>query len=170
MTVRYTNADGLTQQYGTKDAQNHLMRSHRVAGAVGQLVIDFDVDNLPGFDEGVDQSSTMTRFSEAQAFLPAHAWIMSATLLVTEEFDSAGNNSTLTIGTYEKDGTVIDADGIDAAVAEAALGEGDVVLCDGDQVAATEVVAAVPAYIRATVANSPTQGAARLVIEYMLAQ
>ena len=170
MTVRYTNIDGLTQQYGTKESQNHLTRSHRVAGAVGQLVIDFDVDNLPGFDEGDDQSSTMTRFSEQQAFLPAHAWIMSATLLVTEEFDSAGNNSTLTIGTYEKDGTAIDADGIDAAIAEAAMDAGDVVLCDGDQVGATSVVADVPAYIRATVANSPTQGAARLVIEYVLAQ
>jgi hypothetical protein len=168
MTVRYTNADGLTQQYGTKDAQNHLMRSHRVAGAVGQLVIDFSWDNLPGFDEGADQSATMTRFSEQQAFLPAGAWIKSATLLVQSAM--TGTTGTLTIGTYQKDGTVIDADGIDAAIAQADLAANKVVLCNGDQVGGVNGVGANAAYVRATTGGTVTGGEFRLVIEYVMSQ
>jgi hypothetical protein len=166
-----TNSDGLTRRYGSV-GHNGVgnTRATSVGGAGGQLVIDFTFDNLPGFDEDAGGGSTPDSFSGLQARIPGGSYIESAYLLITEEWDSAGNNSTLTIGTYEQDGTVIDADGIDAAIAEAAIDAvGDVVVCNGDQVGGVVGIGADDAYIRAVTANTPTSGAARLVINYIMA-
>jgi hypothetical protein len=166
-----TNSDGLTRRYGSVGHEGvGNTRATSVGGAGGQLVVDFTFDNLPGFDEDAGGGSTPDSFSGLQARIPGGSYIESAYLLITEEWDSAGNNSTLTIGTYEQDGTVIDADGIDAAIAEAAIDAvGDVVVCNGDQVGGVVGIGADDAYIRATTANTPTSGAARLVINYIMA-
>ena len=55
--------------------------------------------------------------------IPNGATILSATLKVSEAFTSGGAG-VLDIGVYDKDGTIVDDDGIDAAVAIAALGLG----------------------------------------------
>lgn len=65
--------------------------------------------------------------------IPNGATILSATLKVSEAFTSGGAG-VLDIGVYDKDGTIVDDDGIDAAVAIAALGLGAEVACDGADV------------------------------------
>lgn len=170
MSVLHTNQDGLTVRYGGANIPSvGFTRATSVFGAVGQLVVDFTFDNLPGYDEldaGGDHGNADV-FSGLQAFVPAGSYIESAYIVVTEEWDSAGNNSTLTIGTYQKDGTVIDLDGIDLAVTEAELAVNRAVDCNGAQVGGTVTVGAEDAYIVAVTANTPTAGAARLVVNYV---
>jgi hypothetical protein len=166
MASTFTNADGLTRRYGG-DGIPSVGGVHKVVtyGAGGVLVVDFDVDNLPGFDKDAGGGSTPDSFSSLKAYLPAGAWIKSATILVKTAL--AGTTPTLTIGTYEQDGTVIDADGIDAAVAAADLAANKVVLCNGAQVGGTASLAA-DAYIVAVTGGTATAGAFRLVVEYVI--
>lgn len=167
MSELYTNADGLTQAYGAvRVPAEGYTRKINTSSLGGTLVVDFDVNNLPSFDEDASGGSTMDSFGDMQAFLPAGAWIQSATLLVKEAI-AGGTTPTLTIGTYQKDGTVIDADGIDAAVAAGDLGANAVVKCDGAQVDSTSSLAN-SGYIVATTSGDPTGGSFKLVIEYMV--
>jgi len=164
-----TNADGLTRRYGgVGHEQIGNARATSVYGAVGQVVVDFTYDNLPGFDEDAGGGSTPDSFSGLQAYIPAGSYITSAVLVVTTAFDSAGDNATLTIGLYEQDGTEIDADGIDATIAEADLVANKAVACNGALVGGTATVGAEDAYIVASTANTPTAGAARLVVTYVM--
>lgn len=169
MASTFTNADGLTRRYGGDGIPSvGNARATCVYGAVGQVVVDFTYDNLPGYDRDAGGGETPDSFSGLQAYVPAGSYISSALLVVTEEWDSDGDDCTLTIGLHEKDGTVIDADGIDDAIAEAAMAANTAVACDGDLVGGTATVGADDAYIRATTANSPTAGAARLVVTYVM--
>ena len=163
-----TNSDGLTRRYGSvgHDGVGNI-RATSVGGAGGQLVIDFTWDNLPGFDEEAGGGTTPDSFSGLQARIPGGSYIESAYLVVKEAM--TGTTGTLTIGTYEQDGTVIDADGIDAAIAQAALAADRAVDCDGAQVGGTVTVGAEDAYIRAVTGGTVTGGEFRLVVNYVMA-
>lgn len=161
----YTNGEGLNIHYGPRAVEGWKARTLNTDGAVKELIIDFSYDKLPGFDQDAGGGTTYDSFSGLQAYIPAGSWIMSATLICTSDW--GGTTPTLTIGTYRRDGTVIDADGIDATIAEAAMDDGDVVLCDGAQVGGTATVGAYDAYIVAATGGTVTSGAARLVVRYI---
>ena len=162
----YTNADGLTRRYGGAEIPSvGKAGKTSTGGAKSQIVVDLTWDNLPGFDEDAGGGSTPDSFGGLQAFIPAGSYITSATFVVTEAW--TGTLGTLTIGTYQRNGTVIDADGIDAAIAQAAMGAGAAVACDGAQVGGTATVGANDAYIRAVTGGTVTGGAGRLVIDYI---
>ena len=92
------------------------------SGAKKELKFSFDYDSLPAVDAD----------NEMLAALPSGAVITKAHIKVLTAM--AGTSGTLTAGTYQADGGgVIDADGIDAAVAQAALSSGAVITCDGAQ-------------------------------------
>ena len=98
--------------------------------------------------------------------IPAGAYITKASIAVETAFTSGGS-ATLTIGLIEADGTVIDADGIDASIALAALGADKAVACDGALVGGTALVAE-DAKLRLTVGTAGyTAGKARLMVEYI---
>jgi len=116
---------------------------------------------------GTDLASSAATPQDHDAFIPAGSFITSASLIVTTAFTSGGS-ATLTIGAYQQDGTTVDADGIDATVALAALAANKGVACDGALVGGTATVGANDVYIEANYGTAAfTAGEAKLVIEYI---
>lgn len=104
--------------YGTRDIENVLPSEYmNHEGQTTQHLV-FNFDDLP--TNGLD---------EAILRIPANARIKSATLRVITAF--AGGTS-YNIGLNQPDGTVVDADGIDAGILLAAIDAvGETVICDG---------------------------------------
>ena len=138
--------------YGTRDIEDVLPSKY--AGAIGKesVAYTFSFDDLPtnGLDAAILQ-------------IPQYARIESATLQVITAF--AGGTS-YNLGLYEPDGTVVDADGIDAAVALAVIDAvGDIVICDGALVnGVVDVAEASQLVVAAT--GTFTAGKAKLEIVY----
>ena len=108
--MSYVNADGLeiltAGEQGTAAKRGTSLSSQKKA-----LVMTIT---------GTDVPSSVDTPQDHDAFIPAGSYITGAHLIVTTAFTSGGS-ATLTIGTYQQDGTVVDADSIDATVALAAL-------------------------------------------------
>jgi putative methionine-R-sulfoxide reductase with GAF domain len=105
------------------------------------------------------------------AYIPAGAYITSAYLIVETAF--AGATAQLNVGLYEKDGTVIDADGIDATIAVTAIdAAGDVVACDGAAVGGVVVAdTANDMYVAVDYDTAAfTAGKGKLIVEFIPAQ
>ena len=94
---------------------------------------------------------------EAILRIPANAYIVRATLRVLTPL--AGTTPTVTIGLTEPDGTAIDADGIDVAIAVTALDAiGETVLCDGALVAGLAGIGTADGQIVVTTGGTVTAG------------
>jgi hypothetical protein len=166
--AQWQNDDGLTVRFGQDQAREtkSLMGKASVDGPVEYMVVDLVWDDLPTFTTDLNNDGTNNGFSDQDAYIPAGSYITKASLIVETAFTSAGA-TTLSIGTANKAGTAIDADGIDATIAKAALAADLAVVCNGAQVAGTTLVTA-DAYLTTTVAVGPfTAGKAKLVIEYI---
>jgi len=167
---KWTNADGLAITFGVT-SQERQAGGRRVitAGDVQQMVVDFEFDNLPHFDADADNDGTLDSYSARQFAIPmgpVGTYLKSATLVATVDWATA-DSAVLNLGLYEEDGTAIDADGIDAAIAASALDLGDVVACNGALIGTMLSASDGPHYLGATITvGSFTTGAARLVIEY----
>lgn len=159
--VKTTNADGLTQHFGTRTSENQLARVPSTTGVVKEVVLDFEWDNLPGYDEDANQDGTLDAFSGVQARIPPYAIILSARLLVKEAFLGTTD---LDIGLQTQAGAAIDDDGLVASAAAAGLLANTLVTGAGALVGAS--IGANGGYIRATEAGS-TAGSARLIVEYV---
>jgi len=139
--------------YGAREIEDVLPSTY--AGAIGKdvLAYTFSFDDLP--TNGLDAAILK---------LPAFAQIKSATLQVITAF--AGGTS-YNLGLYQEDGTVIDADGIDAAVALTVIDAvGDIVNCDGALVAGVVSVGAAAGQLRVAATGTFTAGKAKLEIVY----
>ena len=140
--------------YGRREVEDVL--GSKYAGTNGLNVFNyvFSYDNLP-----------VATLDEAQQRIPANSFIVSATLRVLTPID--GTTPTLTIGLVEKDGTTIDADGIDAAIAESALDAiGETVLCDGALVAKLVGIGTEDGQLVVTTGGTVTAGKFSLEIIY----
>lgn len=162
MSSLYTNIDGLTQAYGNVRASGREGYTKKLStfGARNQLIIDFDFSTLSVFDEGDPQSSTMDAFSELMAYIPEGAGIIAASILPIDDFDE-----NLIVGTYEKDGTVVDADGLLEATTPTVAG--GVEVGGGAQIGD---VTGDDLYlvIANAIGGAPnTEGRGRLVVEYV---
>lgn len=170
----HTNSDGLVQHYGVRTTVDKpIVRRESSRGGRQRLIVDFDFNHLdqttPGASWWIQDTSggdTPDQPSQMEARLPAGSYIWSATLLVKDVFDSASDTATLGIGTFDSAGAAIDADGIDAAIAETALdAAGDSVECDGAQVGGLAL--SEDAWIGAVWGTEAfTAGSARLIVEY----
>ena len=150
----WTNADGLEVRFTGPEA-GQTGASVDTAGGVKELVLNIS-----------DMSTNITAAADGhEAFIPAGSFIVEAFLKVTSAM--TGSSGTLTIGLAQKDGTVIDADGIDAAVAQADLAAGKAVVCDGALVGGTATVGSANAYLYTTKGGTVTAGAAKLVVRYI---
>lgn len=165
--MSYKNDDGLVIRNGKDGGES--INIGQTSSPNQKLVLNLD----PIGDEGIFTTSSNTKglpiASDVAdlAGLPANAYIKSATLIVTEAFTSGGA-ATLTIGLCQADGTVIDADGIDASIALSALAANKVVKCDGALAGGTDTVGANAAKIYFTTGTAAyTAGKANLVIEYI---
>jgi hypothetical protein len=155
--MSYTNADGLQVINGT-DQGAAINEGNTVESDIRTMVVE-----IP--DATAILSSAATP-EPNEAFIPSGSYIKSASLLVETAFTSAGA-ATLTIGLQESDGTAIDADGIDATVAKAALAANLAVACDGALVGGTALVQE-DAYISMIYGTAVfTAGKGKLVIEYI---
>lgn len=156
--MSYNNTDGLRVLTGA-DQGAAIDAGTTAVSEVKTLVVDIADATTLGTSAATPTAN--------DPFIPAGSYITGANIIVTDAFTSAGS-ATLTVGTYEQDGTAIDADGIDAAVAKTALAANLAVACDGAQVGGTAAVGANDAYVKANYGTAAfTAGAAKLVITYI---
>ena len=155
--MSYVNADGLevltAGEQGTAAKRGTSLSSQKKA-----LVMNITGTEVP---------SSVATPQDHDAFIPAGSYITGAHLVVTTAFTSGGS-ATLTIGTYEQDASVVDADGIDATIAVADLVANKAVACNGAAVGGTATVGAADVYIEAIYGTAAfTAGEAKFVIEYI---
>ncbi len=159
--MAWTNEDGLTVRFNTERTVSRNSGGH-LTNVVNTEIIDVNWEDI------ATVGSHIANIEVDDSSIPAGAYIKSATLIVTEAFTSGGS-ATLTIGLAEGDAsTVIDADGIDATVAVAALGANAVVKCDGALAGGTASIGSDAGYVYFTTGTTAfTAGAAKLLIEYI---
>jgi hypothetical protein len=155
--MSYVNADGLevltAGEQGTPAKRGTSLSSQKKS-----LVMNITGTEVP---------SSVATPQDHDAFIPAGSYITGAHLLVSTAFTSGGS-ATLTVGTYTQAGAAVDADGIDAAIALAAIGADKAVACDGAAVGGTATVGGADVYIEAIYGTAAfTAGEAKLVIEYI---
>jgi len=152
--MSYEDSAGLSvrNHYGPKliSESEQLGGEVSTGGLMKQGIWEFDYDNLPVNSTG-----------EMEMVIPNGAYIMSAQIEVVTAM--AGTSGTLTVGLEEGDGTVIDVDGIDATVAQAALVDNAVIQCDGALVG-TQIDA--DGQLLVSTGGTVTAGRFRVVIEY----
>lgn len=154
--MSYTNADGLyTITHGdqgtvkTQGATDRGMRKQVVAH----------------FDDLTALADAAWTPAANDPFIPAGAIILKSTLVV-ETAGTSGGSAVLDVGLYQADGTVIDDDGLDSAIAVASL-TGDAVI-DGNGADVGTRVASNNAYVGATYDTAAfTAGAVKVVVEYI---
>ena len=147
-----TNA---TAHYGPRDVDHKFGGNTSDGSGNGTAVWVFDYDDLP-----VNGTNNMW------AEIPANAYITEATIRVLTAMD--GTSGTLTIGLEEADGTVIDVDGIDAAVAQAALTLGAVIVCDGALADGTSTIGSAAGQLLVTTGGTVTAGRFEVTINYQM--
>lgn len=140
--------------YGPREIEDKLGSQYAGSQGVKKLAFSFSFDDLP--ESGLDAAIPR---------LAANARILSATLRVLDPI--VGTTPTVTIGLQEEDGTEIDNDGIDVAIAEAALDAvGESVLCDGALVNNLAGIGAAVGQVVVTTGGTVTAGKFALEIEY----
>lgn len=149
----YTNNDSLEITIGVPGGfEGGQLRTQ---GATKELKIIIDPVN--GFPDANAKN-------EGDSFVPANSHIVSSVLKVTEAF--VGGTS-VGLGYDELDGTTIDADGIDVAIATAAINAiGKSVVCDG-ALSTGITVGSDAAYPTSTIVGTYTAGKAELYITYI---
>lgn len=155
----WTNSDGLVVGFGARNSKNDAGATVRTMGneEIFSMILDWDI--LPAAPDTVPSVKSIP--------IPAGAVITNADLRIIEAFTSAGS-TTLTIGLVNAAGVAIDADGIDATIAKAAIDAvGDVVQCDGALVSGVLTIGAADGFISTTTAVGPwTAGQAELTVRY----
>ena len=118
MSIETAAVRGVTVNYGARTTSGKYGRFGNTNGVVKSAEWTFSYDDLPVASEDIMGVS-----------LPAYTKIVSARLEILTAF--AGGTS-YNLGLEQADGTDIDVDGIDAAVALTAMdARGDVVVCNG---------------------------------------
>lgn len=120
-------------------------------GKEKEVVYEFSYDDLPAADDG----------NEMLIRIPALSQVVSATLFVGTAW--AGGTS-INLGLAQTDGTAIDADGLDAAVATAALTAGAIIEGDGALIGAS--VGSADGVLVVAATGTYTAGTAKLVLKY----
>ena len=157
--MAYVNADGLNVLMHGDQAEVQDKGTVK-SGIVQTLVYDIADATTIGSSFGA------SNIDPNDPVIPAGAYIKNAYIITETTF--TGSSSTLTIGLYNAAGAAIDADGIDAAVALAALTADDVVVCDGALAGGVLTVGSADAYVGAIYGTAAyTAGAAKVVIEYI---
>lgn len=159
----WTNQDGLAVRFGNERAEvgaaeaNGLKLTGHTAAEERTLVVTIDnAANIPNTDT--------TAATGDLPFIPSGAIIKDAYLVVNTAFTSGGS-ATLDLGTKLAAGTNVDDDGIDVAIAVAALTDNAVIACNGAQIGARATADWYPMATYDTAAF--TAGAGKLVIKYL---
>lgn len=130
------------QKWGAKVAKH---------GSVTEIEYEFSYDDLPDADSG----------NKMNIEIPANSYVKSAVLKVGTAW-AGGTN--LSVGLEQTDGTVIDADGLHAAILTAALTANSIHVGGGALIGASS--GSNDAIVAVTTTGSFTAGTAKLVVEY----
>jgi hypothetical protein len=178
MAAPWTNPDGLQVEFGNywSDPKNFVNRARSVstAGEVRQIVIDYDLRRIDAgttyFPADLNNDGTNDGFSDKDVRLPANASVLRVTMVAKT---AAVGGTSWTLGTYQRDGTVISAtslitatEGVTAnqnAVGKRLYGNGALVATT----AGTAGVGTVPAFLALSVVGTFTGGTGKIVIEYV---
>lgn len=163
----WTNDDGLVVHFGADRARNvNQTFGNIVVNGVRYFIVDFEWDNMPAFTADLDNNGTNDGYSDEDVYIPSGSFITNAYTIIHTAFAGAGTE-TWNFGLYQKDGTVLDADGIDAAVAFAAMGANKTIVHDGALVRTTTKLTANAYPVFVASAGTITAGKARTVIEFI---
>jgi hypothetical protein len=141
---------GVVNHYGPRDTDSSKGGVAKSTGKVKRVEYSFSYDNLPTYGS-----------SNLEVALPANATVLSSTWVTGTAW--AGGTS-LNVGLYQSNGTVIDADGLDAAITPTTAGA--VIVGNGALVGASIGAAAGEVTVAAT--GTYTAGTAKLIIEYVV--
>jgi hypothetical protein len=147
--------NGSTQQYGPVETNKVLASVPTTAGAIQQIRFPLIFDDLPSADN-TDR--------EDMLFIPANSVILRTGARVPGTAFAGGTS--YNVGFIEKDGSVIDVDGLYAAVTLAQLNAGGTgIATEGALVGAS--VGTADAYLSAAATGSFTAGETEFVVEYI---
>lgn len=170
MADSWFNADGLNVEYGRKLARKrNEAHATKNFGDLQELVWDIDFAKLPAggtlFTTDRNNDGTNDGFNTGDTFIPDQAHIRSVTLYMTDE--AAAGGTSITVGTYQVNGTAIDADGLlkPATGITASMGANADLAGDGDQIGTALTQ---KGYLGLTTVGTFTAGKGRLVITYAL--
>lgn len=151
------NVNGVNIHFGPRDPSNTTKPSTpSTRGHVKELKVPVRFDALP----------TTSATDALILAIPAGSILVSSRLVTTTNFASTSGTTTINIGLSTPAGVVVDADGIDAALAVDNLDVGEVVLCDGALIGQTVGNAAVQVTVVPSVADL-TAGVGILYVEYI---
>lgn len=157
----WKNSDGMRVAFGLEQTEQARVGSPAQSGSLKVLEVDLVFGDLPAFG-----STTAFVNNTPTACVPAGALLKSAILTTVVAFDSAADAMTMDLGMAKQDGTDIDIDGIDAAVAQAAIdAEGESVTCDGALIGTIMAFDSYPS-VRLNTATA-TAGKAKLILTYL---
>lgn len=163
--TQWTNDDGLTIWFEREQSGRDVPSASvpRTAGVKSQLVMDLEAGNFPAETSDLDNDGTNDGWNDGDPYIPAGSLITGAWVIVETAFTGGTN---IDIGLSQRDGTVIDDDGIDQAILTAALAANLAVVCDGALVGSTALVTS-DAFIKVIETGTYAAGKAKLVIEYI---
>jgi hypothetical protein len=156
--AKWENKDGLFIGFGTRKSESNSAPQVSTSSVTQEIRMAI---------KGTELNDVATAAEvENGAVIPAGAYLVSANVYVSEAFTSGGvavlDLGLLNAGT----GVITDDDGIDAAVALAALEAGDTVACDGALIGTQ--LAAANKVIASYDTAAYTAGAATLVVRYVV--
>lgn len=169
--MSWNNADGLYIEHGRENVRKtNRAQSVKQFGSTSEIQIKFDLGGMTAgtkFPADLNNDGTMDGFTTAHTVIPDQAVIESAVIYMTDE--AAAGGTSVAVGTFQVNGTAIDADGLVTAVngATADLIANARVAGTGAQVA-TGVTQA--AYIALVTVGTFTAGKGTLIIKYTLPQ
>ncbi len=145
---------GSIAHYGARETNQKFGGNLTDGSGTNKVSYQFTYDDLPAGAASDNMYAT----------IPANSLIKSAQIYVVDAM--TGTSGTLTVGLEKQDGTDIDADGIDAAVAQAALVADAVIICDGALVGAS--IGADAGQLLVATGGTVTAGEFKVVVEYQL--
>jgi len=152
MSIEYLN--GVGNWFGPRVAEDKLPALIKTEGNEKLLVVDFNYDDLPTYGAN----------GQMNIEIPADAFIVSTHLHVVT---AAAGGTSYTIGLYQSDSTVIDADGLHTAaqLVTASLTEDAWLVGSGALIGASIGAAAGQITVAAT--GTFTAGSYRLYVKYI---
>lgn len=162
------NADGLHIATG-QDRGRDVNRPNAVKTFGDEHIVKFDFDlsllaaGVTTFTTDRDNDGTKDGFNKGDAYIPDQAHIISAVVYMTDTGGAGGTS--IAVGTYQEDGTAIDADGLVTATNGAVANIG----ANVDQAGSgAQIGTAVTqnAYVGLTTAGTFTAGKGTVEIRY----
>lgn len=165
----YTNQDGLEVRFGSDIGQRGAKAGVTTgAGKRRELVLEVDLTDLPAagtlFTADLNNDGTNEAFNPSNTPLPIGTRIEDVSVAILEapaggSTGGAAPAPTLTVGTFQENGTVVDVDGIAADINGAA----------GAQIGAVVSDATGPWYVAPTKTGDAkyTAGRLKIVVEFI---